>query len=255
MALTDKLTAIADAIRGKTGKIDSLTLDQMPTEIAGIETGGGGDMVSLIERTIAEIDDNAVTIVGGRAFDSCKELTSARFTNATEVAGYAFNNCTGLVTVDLPVVIKTAQQAFTGCTSLKNVNMPLLSNDSGGYCFRNCTALQTITLPALTALGNGEFENCSALAYVDLPVATSVGRSAFGNCTALQILVLRNAEQCATMSNVNSFTGTPFASGGAGGTVYVPSALIAEYQQATNWSTLYTAGTCNFVAIEGSEYE
>lgn len=42
MALTDKLTAIADAIRGKTGKSDSMTLDQMPTEIAGIQAGGGG---------------------------------------------------------------------------------------------------------------------------------------------------------------------------------------------------------------------
>lgn len=41
MALTDKLTAIADAIRGKTGGTDALTLDQMATEIAGIETGGG----------------------------------------------------------------------------------------------------------------------------------------------------------------------------------------------------------------------
>jgi hypothetical protein len=42
MALTDKLTAIANAIREKTGGTELLTLDQMPTEIAGIETGGGG---------------------------------------------------------------------------------------------------------------------------------------------------------------------------------------------------------------------
>ena len=40
--LVTKLTAIADAIRGKTGKTDGLTLDQMATEIAGIEAGGGG---------------------------------------------------------------------------------------------------------------------------------------------------------------------------------------------------------------------
>lgn len=39
MALTDKLTAIADAIRGKTGKTDGLTLEQMPTEIDGISVG------------------------------------------------------------------------------------------------------------------------------------------------------------------------------------------------------------------------
>ena len=42
MALTDKLTSIADAIRGKTGKTDEMTLDQMATAIASIETGGGG---------------------------------------------------------------------------------------------------------------------------------------------------------------------------------------------------------------------
>lgn len=36
MALTDKLTAIADAVRAKTGKTDKLTLDAIPEEIAGL---------------------------------------------------------------------------------------------------------------------------------------------------------------------------------------------------------------------------
>lgn len=39
MALTDKLTAVADAIRTKSGKTGGLTLAQMPTEIANIKTG------------------------------------------------------------------------------------------------------------------------------------------------------------------------------------------------------------------------
>lgn len=39
MALINKLTAIADSIREKTGKTNMLTLDQMPLEIAGIQTG------------------------------------------------------------------------------------------------------------------------------------------------------------------------------------------------------------------------
>lgn len=42
MALTDKLNAIGDAIRAKTGGTDKMTLDQMPDEIASITTGGGG---------------------------------------------------------------------------------------------------------------------------------------------------------------------------------------------------------------------
>ena len=39
MALTDKLTAIADAIRAKDGSADKLTLAQMPEKIAAIQTG------------------------------------------------------------------------------------------------------------------------------------------------------------------------------------------------------------------------
>ena len=38
MALTEKLSAIGDAIRAKTGGTEKLTLDAMPTEIAGIQT-------------------------------------------------------------------------------------------------------------------------------------------------------------------------------------------------------------------------
>lgn len=41
MALTKKLTDIAEAIRNKTGKSDLLTLDAMVVEIDNIQTGGG----------------------------------------------------------------------------------------------------------------------------------------------------------------------------------------------------------------------
>lgn len=36
-----KLTAVANAIRGKTGKSATMTVDEMPTEIASISGGGG----------------------------------------------------------------------------------------------------------------------------------------------------------------------------------------------------------------------
>lgn len=44
MALTDKLTAIADAIRAKTGKSNTMTLDEMVTEISSISGGGSGEV-------------------------------------------------------------------------------------------------------------------------------------------------------------------------------------------------------------------
>lgn len=49
MALTDKLSAIGDAIRAKTGKSDLLSLDAMPAEIASIQTGGGSGSGNFVE--------------------------------------------------------------------------------------------------------------------------------------------------------------------------------------------------------------
>lgn len=40
--LTDTFQAIANAIRAKTGKSDTMTPAEMPTEIASISGGGGG---------------------------------------------------------------------------------------------------------------------------------------------------------------------------------------------------------------------
>lgn len=40
--INEKMTAIADAIRARTGKTDPLTLDGMAEEIAAIPSGGGG---------------------------------------------------------------------------------------------------------------------------------------------------------------------------------------------------------------------
>lgn len=47
MALTDKLTNIADTIRSKTGGTDLLTLDQMVTEIENLQIGIGGYKVEF----------------------------------------------------------------------------------------------------------------------------------------------------------------------------------------------------------------
>ena len=106
----------------------------------------------------------------------------------------------------------------------------------------------------VTMVGAYAFYECKALTSVDLPNATSVGNSAFIYCSKLTTIILRSPTVC-TLANTNAFNGTPFASNGTGGTVYVPQSLISQYQTATNWSSLYSGGKCNFVAIEGSEYE
>lgn len=49
MALIEKLNAIGEAIRTKTGKTEKMTLDEMPVEIASIEGGGGAPANPVIE--------------------------------------------------------------------------------------------------------------------------------------------------------------------------------------------------------------
>jgi hypothetical protein len=91
---------------------------------------------------------------------------------------------------------------------------------------------------------------------VDLTFKGKYGiqNSSFYDCKTLDTIILR-CDQLVSLIHPNGFGNTPFAVNGTGGTVYVPAALIESYKTATNWVTLYEAGTCNFVAIEGSEYE
>jgi hypothetical protein len=119
--------------------------------------------------------------------------------------------------------------------------------------FNYDSKLENIDLPNAKYIGSYAFSECSALTSVNLQNATSIRNRAFNGCRVLTTLILRGSTVCTLDST--SLYNTPFASNGAGGTVYVPQALIESYQTATNWSALYAAGTCNFVAIEGSEYE
>lgn len=59
MALTDKLTAIADAIRAKGGTTDLLTLEGMVDAINAIETGSGATDVTDSVVSVAFSETNA----------------------------------------------------------------------------------------------------------------------------------------------------------------------------------------------------
>lgn len=64
MALTDKLTAIANAIRAKTGGTATMTLAEMPTEIASIQTGiTPSGSVTLTSENTYDVTSKASAIV------------------------------------------------------------------------------------------------------------------------------------------------------------------------------------------------
>ncbi len=246
MALTDKLTAIADAIRTKTGKTGELTLDQMVTEITGIQGGGGGYSIEDIAKTDGIKGDLVIDfrIPRSYAFYGLTGIGKVRFKK-----GFAGNYATAINNL---FANSSATEVYFDSEGVPEMRL----NPS---MFSNCKSLKKAILKD-TAVSASVFSGCSALELFDYGGYTLSQDNALQNCSNLKTIVLRGS----TVVSVNAPTywafalnGTPFDNNpaGSGGTVYVPEALIEDYKIATNWSALYEAGTCNFVAIEGSEYE
>ena len=74
-ALDTQLTSIADAIRAKTGRPASLTIDEMPTEIASIQTGGGGGSTAPVSANDVTFYDYDGSIVASYTLAQAKALT------------------------------------------------------------------------------------------------------------------------------------------------------------------------------------
>ena len=182
-------------------------------------------------RFLVSVSAPMVETVYNRAFSNCTKLTDIYFPKAKSVSTYSFQG--GKITEAILDACETIEDyAFSSCKELKNARFAALINVSR-YAFMHDVLLQKI----------------------DLGNLVSIPSSVFYNCQALTTVILRKKDTICVLENIYAFSSTPYAVDGSGGIVYVPSALISEYQTATNWSSLYEAGTCTFVPIEGSEYE
>jgi hypothetical protein len=142
MALTDKLTSIANAIREKGGTTEKLTLDAMPTAIAALSTGGGemeipvltGDMKWrfanggwdwFIEKYGNKITtENISNMEQVFYFSKVKEIPFTINTNAAEIGW---------------------EGAFTGCSELKYVaKIPKIKANKMGSMFSYCYKLRQL---------------------------------------------------------------------------------------------------------------
>jgi hypothetical protein len=134
------------------------------------------------------------------------------------------------------------------------VYLPLANNNTSTAPgqFAGCSALMDVYIPVWRRPQQGLFQNCASLERLDMPMAYELQVSVFNGCVKLKALSLRNFANngVVTLANLNVFTGTPFASGGAGGVLLIPSALVESYKTATNWSVIYGYGTNRFLALE-----
>ena len=127
MALTDKLTAIGNAIRGKTGGTDLLTLDGMVTAINGISTGG-----ATLPPEAFNITGNCDRLFADGKWNWYIDLFGSQVTtNNITSCSYMLSNCRELTNIPFAINGKSSEN-YISCNSM----------------FQTCDAL--LTLPTLT---------------------------------------------------------------------------------------------------------
>ena len=80
------------------------------------------DLISTIKRTVSQLQNDVLTIVGSGAFSNCKSLTSINLPNVTTVGYNAFSNCESLTSINLPNVTNVGNSAFYYCKSLMEIH-------------------------------------------------------------------------------------------------------------------------------------
>lgn len=245
MALTDKLTAIGDAIRSKTGGSDLLTLDEMPQEIQSIQTGGGGGDTalgdSILNGTVTSYSSDTLVNLKDYSFTGCSELTSVICPNVTALGKYCFYGCEQLstVTIKWEQVPKLPDYGFKDCKLLTSPTTFPAVTEVGQGCF-DASGFETLVFPNLTkATSYGCFLTSSVASFQHLTKMVvekkcSFGSSCFQNQGKLEALIL-SANEVSTLSASNAFNNSAIANGT--GYIYVPQVLIEQYKVATNWAT------------------
>lgn len=218
------------------GTYDTTTKNEV---VVDVQSGGGSDTLGeLLSNTLTDYTNNTITSAKDFTFRQAGHLRDVRIPNVTYISSWLFAN--------------------SSIRSLFAPNATLSGSGTSG-----CSKLEWIVSKA-GSQGNAQLQNARLLHTADMTAKGSLGFPAnfFSGCTVLTTLILREAA-IYTLVNISAFNSSPFASGGAGGTIYIPKALYdhlgdgtsSDYKAATNWSTINGYGTITWAKIEGSIYE
>lgn len=216
----------------------------------------------LSQKGITSVSFPNASYVGSSAFCECGSLKTINIASAVTIGPGAFRKCTKLSSVgELNALTTILSSGFFECSSLQRISASRLTS-LGESAFYNCWALTEAYFPSIASIGNAAFAGCSYLNSFDatglstvspytfskcysittlsLPKVTSIGTGAFSSCTRLVSLYLMGSSVPTIATNV--FYSTPIGgystSARQFGSVFVPSSLWAQYQTATNWSSI-----------------
>lgn len=200
-----EMTAIADAIRQKDGTQTTMTMDEMPTRIQNIPSGGGTDYMAqrvqgtlssyTIPNTCTKISHsafayqpitsvtipNTVTMIESSAFQNTSLTSIIIPDSVTAVRANCFMYCRDMVSVTFSnsTVITLESNAFSYCeslTTLNNFSIERIATDYSGLrtipanCFSGTALVGDISLGNSAKVGTSGFRNTSSagILYIHL---------------------------------------------------------------------------------------
>ena len=200
---------------------------------------------------------NSVTNIAPHAFYYDAGITGISAPEVLIVEEQAISTCSNLASLYLPKVTRVGRTSndagggysIASLSKLTTLHLPELTNANGTYnmsSLGSANGYVTIVLPKIAVIGGHTFRGCKAEAIdlgpslANLPAYNFYGGTYYNNIILRRTAGVVSADAANAINSVNSST-----------KVWVPSALIASYKAASNWS----AKGDIFYAIEGSVYE
>ena len=268
MTLTQLFTAIANAIRGKTGSSDTIVAEDFPDEIADIPTGiiptgtisitqngtvdvsnyasanvnvsGGGDASEYFNAIIGGGSGSGNNAIPGFAL-ALKKVPTGLVAGSS--ASYMFNRCSSLEEVTNLDTSNTTDMSymFRSCGKLNKIeNFDTKKVNDFIYMFYSCSNLVSVPLFDMSASNialNYMFQYCSKLENVPQFNTSNVKnmKSTFQGCTKLSNESLNNIlAMCINATNYSNTKTLAY--------IGLTSAQADTCQSLSNWDDFVAAG-------------
>lgn len=216
-----------------------------------VQGGGGFSADDIATGITGNIVLNEVTVIRKFAFNG-QPITGVSGEDVLTINESAFDWCDNLETVSFPKLTTViSNYAFRCVNALRVAHFPLLTSATGNGLFYQVNfssnnKILTVVLPSIESLGSTAFRQGKFVA-VDLGPKLSRLNSDTFYAGAYDAVILRNSSSVVSAATADTIGGLR--------DVWVPQALIAGYEAATNWSTRISGGYITLHAIEGSQYE
>lgn len=200
-------------------RIERVSIPQSTTSIPSM-----GSIYSM-ERIVIP---SGATSSGSISYSNIEEITIP--SGVTTVAACQYNRKLKTIIFQNPNMTMVSNQ-LSNSFVLKSVTLPTNLTSIPDYCFSGCYSLESITIPGtVTNIGANAFSNCASLKSITIPAnVTQIGGNAFSSTY--------NIDEYHIMATTPPTLGSSVFSRYGRALIYVPSASLATYKAATNWST------------------